>query len=146
MAEEVVVRQGRDYVTTFTQRETESGAPGPRAVQHLHELTPYGMILAGLGSCTALVVNSYAAHHGVPVDAVVLTVEYRRSFREDCERCEELEKLGEQIRMVVALEGALSPEQQEKLFKIAMQCPVHKMLTSGIKVVIEREGVSPARG
>lgn len=145
MAEEVVVRQGRDYVTTFTQRETEPGAPGPRTVQHLHELTPYGMILAGLGSCTALVVNSYAGHHGVPVDAVVLTVDYRRSFKEDCENCEEIGKFEEQIRMVVAFEGPLSPEQQEKLFRIALQCPVHKMLLSGITVVAEKEGDSPAR-
>jgi putative redox protein len=95
------------------------------------------MILAGLGSCTALVVNTYAVHHEVPVEAVVLTLEYQRSFKEDCDRCEEIEKYEDHIRMVVECEGTLSPEQKDKLFKIAMHCPLHKMLREGIKVKIE---------
>jgi len=137
MEEKVVVKQGRNYVTTFMAREPESSASSPRVVQHLNDLTPYGMILAGLGSCTALVVNTYAEHHNVPVDAVVLTLEYQRSFKEDCDHCEEIERYEDQIRMVVEFEGTLSPEQKEKLFKIALHCPLHKMLLEGIKVKAE---------
>lgn len=137
MSEKVVVRQGRDYVTSYLASEPESTTPGSRAVQHLNELTPYGMVLAGLGTCTAFVVNTYAGHHGLPADTVVLTLEYQRSFKSDCEHCEEIDKYEDQIHMVVAVEGVLSPQQQEKLFKIAMHCPVHKMLLSGIKVVAE---------
>jgi len=134
MAEQVVVRQGRNYVTSYRASEPESTNSGLRAAQQLNDLTPYGMVLAGLGTCTAFVVNTYAEHHGLPVDAVVLTLEYQRSFKDDCAHCEEIDKYEDQIHMVVAVEGDLSPEQKEKLFKIAMHCPVHKMLLSGIKV------------
>ena len=137
MAEKVVVRQGRNYVTSFMASDPEAAASEPVVVQRLNDLTPYGMVLAGLGTCTAFVVNTYAEHHGLPVDAVVLTLEYQRSFPEDCKHCTEIEKYEERIRMLVAVEGVLSPEQKEKLFKIAMHCPVHKMLLNGIEVKAE---------
>jgi uncharacterized OsmC-like protein len=75
MSEKVVVRQGKDYVTTNLANESETTPIVPRPVQHLNELTPYGMVLAGLGTCTAFVVNTYAEPHGLPVDTVVLTLE-----------------------------------------------------------------------
>jgi hypothetical protein len=43
----------------------EPGSGKPRLVQNIHELTPYGMVLAGLGTCTAFVVNTYAEHHSL---------------------------------------------------------------------------------
>ena len=134
MAETVVVTQGKQYLTSYQAGESEQAPAELRAVRHLHELTPYGMVLAGLGACTALVVNTYAEHHGLSVDAVVITLEYRRSFEHDCEHCEEIDTPEEQILMAVAVEGALSPQQREKLFAVALHCPVHRMLTSGIKV------------
>jgi uncharacterized OsmC-like protein len=34
----------------------------------------------------------------------------------------------------VSFEGDLTPQERDKLFKISLQCPVHKMLKTGIKV------------
>lgn len=92
------------------------------------------MVLAGLGTCTAFVVNTYAEHHGLDVDAVELRLQYRRSFKEDCAHCEEFDEYEDQIEMVVSFEGNLTSQERDKLFKISLQCPVHKMLKSGIKV------------
>lgn len=137
MAEKVIVRQGRDYVTGYQANTGEGAAAVLREVHDLSGLTPYGMILAGLGGCTALVVNKYAEYHGLPVSAVVLTLEYQRSFKADCERCEQTGAFEERISMAVALEGDLSPQQKEKLFKIALQCPLHKMFHGGIPIDAE---------
>jgi putative redox protein len=136
MVETVVVRQGRDRITSYRAGAAEQGAAVLRDVQYIGELTPYGMVLAGFGACTALVVNTYAEHRGLPVEAVAVTLEYRRSFASDCEHCAEPDLPEEQILMTVAMEGPLSPEQREKLVAIARHCPVHQMLTGGVTVAV----------
>ena len=136
MSEKVIIRQKNNYETTYQSLDPdEPGLDRPRPVLSISELTPYGMVLAGLGTCTAFVVNTYAEHHGLHIDAVKLKLEYGRSFKEDCEHCEEIDKYEDQIEMAVGFEGDLTQEQRDKLFKISLQCPVHKMLKSGIKVV-----------
>jgi putative redox protein len=138
MSEKVIIRQKRNYETSFSALDPHAkGADKPRHVQGVHELTPYGMVLAGLGTCTAFVVNTYAEHHGISVDAVELRLEYQRSFKDDCDHCEEIDKYEDVIGMTVHVEGNLTPEQRDKLFKISLHCPVHKMLKSGIRVSSE---------
>jgi putative redox protein len=120
MSEKVIIRQKRNYETSFMSLDPdEPGADKPRPVQGIHELTPYGMVLAGLGTCTAFVVNTYAEHHGIVVDSVELKLDYRRTFKEDCEHCEAIDKYEDQINMVVSFEGNLTSQQREKLFKIS---------------------------
>lgn len=135
MSETVIIHQTSDYETSFMALDPEAPASDrPRPVSNINELTPYGMVMAGLGTCTAFVVNTYAEHHGIKVDAVELKLDYRRSFKEDCEHCEEIDKYEDEINMVVSFEGNLTSQEREKLFKISLQCPVHKMLKSGIIV------------
>ncbi len=135
MSEIVIIRQMRNYETYFLALDPEEpGSDKPRPVHTINELTPYGMVLAGLGTCTAFVVNTYAEHHGIAVNAVELKLDYRRTFNEDCDHCEEIDKYEDQINMVVSFEGKLTAQEREKLFKISLHCPVHKMLKSGIKV------------
>jgi uncharacterized OsmC-like protein len=136
MSEKVIIRQKNNYETTYQSLDAEEPrSKKPRPVLSISELTPYGMVLAGLGTCTAFVVNTYAEHHGLHVDAVTLKLEYGRSFKEDCDHCEEIDKYEDDIEMAVSFEGDLSREEREKLFKISLRCPVHRMLKSGIKVI-----------
>jgi uncharacterized OsmC-like protein len=135
MSEKVIIRQKKNYETNFMAIEPKGPeANKPRHVHDIHELTPYGMVLAGLGTCTAFVVNSYAEHHNVNVDVVELKLEYQRTFKDDCANCEKIDKYEEQITMTVSFEGKLTAQERDKLFKISMHCPVHKMLKSGIVV------------
>ena len=138
MSEKVIIRQKRDYTTTYMALEPEAKASEqPRRVASICELTPYGMVLAGLGTCTAFVVNTYAEHHGLSVDTVELRLEYQRSFKDDCAHCEEIDKYEDQIHMTVRFEGNLTAQERDKLYKISLHCPVHKMLKSGIRVKSE---------
>jgi uncharacterized OsmC-like protein len=128
-------RKGRNYETNFMALDPEAPASGkPLSISNINELSPDGMVLAGLGTCTAFVVNTYAGHHGIAVDAVELKLDYGRAFKEDCDHCEEIDKYEDQINMVVRFEGKLTSQEREKLFKISLHCPVHKMLKSGIRV------------
>ncbi len=138
MSEKVIIRQKRNYETTYMALDPEAKAgEKPRPVSNINELTPYGMVLAGLGTCTAFVVNTYAEHHSLRVDTVELRLEYQRSFKEDCVHCEEIDKYEDVIYMTVGFEGNLTAQERDKLYKISLHCPVHKMLKSGIRVQSE---------
>ena len=135
MSEKVIVRQNRNYETSFLSLDPHAAVSDkPRRISQINELTPYGMVLAGIATCTGFVVNTYAEHHNIPVDSVKMTMEYGRNFKKDCDHCEEIDKYEDQINMTVSFEGKLSAQEREKLFKISLQCPVHKMVKNGIKV------------
>jgi uncharacterized OsmC-like protein len=135
MAEKVVVRQRSNFETDFRAANPETPESGELyPVKHIQDLTPYGMLLASLGSCTAVIVNTYAQYHGIELGEVELTVEYERVFKDDCEHCEDISGYKESINMGISFRGKLTPQQQEKLFKISRQCPIHKILKSGIEV------------
>jgi uncharacterized OsmC-like protein len=141
MSEKVVIRQKITYETEFWAVDPEAPEPAKlNHVRHIQDLTPYGMLLAGLGSCTAVVVNTYARYHGVQLSEVELTTEYQRTFKEDCEHCEEISQYDEQIKMGISFKGNLTPGDHEKLFKISLQCPIHKMFKSGIKIQSQLAG------
>jgi len=138
MAELVVVRQKSNFETDFFAADSDSPIPEQRElhpVHAIHELTPYGMLLAGLGSCTTILLHSYAQNHGVDLDQVELRVSYDRVFDEDCEHCEEAGEYSEKISAEVALEGDFDERMRNKLFLIAQHCPVHKILHQGIETV-----------
>lgn len=141
MPERVVIHQKNNFETDF--RALDPHKPDStelRPVEHIGDLTPYGTLLAGLGSCTAIVVHTYAQYHGIDLREVEVSVEYQRGFEEDCEHCEDIDKYEEQINMSVSFRGNLSPQENEKLFKISKQCPIHKMLKSGIEVISQLRG------
>ena len=141
MAEVVVVRQNIDLETEFLARfegETEL-----TPVEDIRDITPYGMLLAGLGACSAVLVNTYAQHHGLRLEQTEFRVEYERSFKKDCEHCEEAQSLDEQIKMYVRFKGELDEAQRDKLFRISLQCPVHKIFERGIKVQSSLEKAAP---
>lgn len=138
MAEIVVVRQNSNLEVEFLAADTESPdveARGLKPVHAIHELTPYGLVLAGLGSCTTILLHSYAHHHGVNLQEVELRVSYERVFARDCEDCEAIEEYTEQIDAEVALTGDLDEKERNKLFLISKHCPVHKILHDGIETV-----------
>ncbi|HAM50789.1 MAG TPA: hypothetical protein DCP92_08905 [Nitrospiraceae bacterium] len=135
MSERVVIHQKSNFDTDI--RSLDPHMPGStdlHKVKHIADLTPYGMLLSSLGSCTAVVVHTYAQYHGLKLDEVEVTAEYQRTFKQDCEDCTEIDEYKEQITMEINFLGGLTAQEREKLFKVSKQCPIHKMLKSGIDV------------
>jgi putative redox protein len=143
MGESVTVRQNNQFETEVLARDPYN--PDDQEfypVGDFYQLTPYGMLLAGLGSCTAIVMHTYAQYHAVPLSEAELRLEYDRVFADDCKECEGIEEYKEQITMDIAVFGELTSADRHKLFVISKHCPIHKMLAHGIEVqsrLIEEE-------
>ena len=135
MTEKVVIRQNNKFeMGVWAVDPEEQESEELQAVAHIHDLTPYGMLLASLGSCTAIVLHTYAQNHGVDLEEVEVQLQYERVFEEDCENCEEIERYDEQIEEEVVLSGDLGSEEYGRLSRIAHQCSIYKMLDSGMRI------------
>jgi putative redox protein len=84
--------------------------------------TPYDLLSAGLGACTAMTLRLYARRKGWPLRRVRVCVGHA--------------KLGGQTPpdafvREIALEGDLTIEQRTRLLEMAERCPVHATLQGG---------------
>jgi uncharacterized OsmC-like protein len=136
MSETIFVHQSKHLETTmqasFSEKETSM-----RTVEMLHELTPYGMMLASLGICTATVVNTFAQNHNYPLDEVRIKLQYERKFKEDCENCTGIDRYEEAVFEEIEFHGTLSEQQHSRLSQVAHLCPIYKMYKGGIEIHTE---------
>ncbi|PJG56950.1 osmotically inducible protein C [Bradyrhizobium forestalis] len=96
---------------------------------------PYDFLLAGLGACTSMTMRLYADRKSLPLDRVTVTLKHSKIYGKDCAECETREGMLDQIERDIAIDGALDAEQRKKLMEIADKCPVHRTLTSEIRIV-----------
>jgi putative redox protein len=123
-AERVRIRQDNQYGTEFLAADPENETdPTLQPVEYIHQMTPYGLLLASVGSCTAILLTSYAANHKLPLKLVELDLTYG-----------EEDALAETILMQLTFHGPLNAEQRNKLLRISEQCPVEQMVSRGMKV------------
>lgn len=97
--------------------------------------TPYDLLLAALGSCTAMTLRMYADRKGWPLRHVEVMLRHGRVHAKDCADCETEAGMVDLIVADVVVEGDLSEDQRARLLEIAGKCPVHRTLTGEIKVV-----------
>jgi putative redox protein len=97
--------------------------------------TPYGLLLAALGTCTGMTLRLYADRKGMPLTGTRVRLRNSRDHRADCEQCTESGARLERIDRQLELLGPLSEEQRARLVAIADRCPVHRTLTSHVEVV-----------
>lgn len=95
---------------------------------------PYELLLAALGTCTCITVRMYAERKHWPLEAVHVALTHAKVHSDDCVACETEVRLIDQIEMELSLTGPLSAEQRQRLLEIAGKCPVHRTLTSGVKI------------
>ncbi|OIQ67263.1 alpha/beta hydrolase family protein [mine drainage metagenome] len=96
---------------------------------------PYDFLLAGLGACTSMTMRLYADRKSLPLERTTVILNHSKIHAADCAECETREGMLDQIDMVIAMEGALDAEQRKRLMEIADKCPVHRTLTSEIRIV-----------
>jgi putative redox protein len=84
---------------------------------------PHEWILAGLGACTSITVKLYADRKGWPLESAEVTV-----------RGEHVDGTFVMTRDIRFVGAGLTDEQRARLLEIANKCPVHKTLTSPIRI------------
>lgn len=135
MGERIIVRQNSDFITEILALDPhDPDADEFEIVEQAHQLTPYGMLMASLGSCTGIVLHTYAQYHDLPLEEVELRLNYNRIFADDCEECEQIGEYTEHIAEEIELIGDLTQQDKERLYRVSLQCPIHKIIKHGTDV------------
>ncbi|GHB80310.1 OsmC family protein [Persicitalea jodogahamensis] len=113
-----------DYVVSLQARRHEVLADEPEELGGKDQgLTPYELILGGLGACTSVTLKMYAQRKGWEVDDIDVRLELA------------IEK-GQTpvITRRIKVRGKLDSEQCDRLLQIANNCPAHRLLTHPIDI------------
>lgn len=96
---------------------------------------PYDFVLAGLGACKSMTMRLYADRKSFPLERATVTLSHGKIYAKDCAECETKEGMLDQIEVAIGLEGPLDADQRKRILEIADKCPVHRTLTSEIRIV-----------
>ena len=91
-------------------------------------MSPVDLFVGSLASCVAYFVGRYCARHQIPCEGFTVDAEW--SYAEQPHRVGAVE-------LRVNLPSAVTPEQREKLLKVAHGCTVHQSLAVPPKVEIQ---------
>ena len=97
-------------------------------------LSPYDLLCASLGACTAMTLRSYADMKGIALERVSVELKHEKIHAADCAECETREGKIDRIDRLITLEGDLGTQQRAKLLEIADKCPVHRTLHSEVLI------------
>lgn len=97
-------------------------------------MSPYELLLAALGACTAMTLRMYIARKKLPITEVEVLLTFDRIHADDCESCIAEEHADQteiqHISRLIYVTGAVTAEQKQRLLYIAGRCPVHLTLHS----------------
>jgi putative redox protein len=96
--------------------------------------TPYEHLLAALGECTSMTLLLYARRKKIPLEKVTVELDDSRIYAKDCVDCLSVDGYIHEIHRKIKLDGQLTKAQRARLLEIAAKCPLHKTLTSEIKI------------
>jgi uncharacterized OsmC-like protein/alpha-beta hydrolase superfamily lysophospholipase len=96
--------------------------------------SPYDLLVAALGACTAMTVRLYAERRNLPLERVSVELLHDKIHAADCAECETKDGHIDRIERLLTLEGDLDEAQRAKLLEIANKCPVHRTLHSEVSI------------
>ncbi len=96
--------------------------------------TPYDLLVAALGACTAITIRMYANHKNIPLEEVKVHMTREKRHAADADNTDDPASKMEYIDLDLELHGNLTEEQRQGILRIAHKCPVHKSLVNGLTV------------
>jgi putative redox protein len=96
--------------------------------------SPYELLNASLAACTAMTLQMYARRKKWDLQEVQVHLAFSRSYKEDCEHCDEKDRRLEVFDREIEIKGDLDEKQINRLLEIANRCPVHRTLEATAEV------------
>ncbi len=96
---------------------------------------PYDFLLSALGACKSMTMRLYADRKSFPLERATVTLSHSKIYARDCAECETKDGMLDEINVAIGLEGPLDVEQRKRILEIADKCPVHRTLTSEVRIV-----------
>ena len=96
--------------------------------------TPYDLLMASLGTCTAMTLKMYADRKGWRLGEINVYLNHEKVHRKDGDLLETGGGKISKFSRLLEIQGNITEEISEKLLEIANKCPVHKTLHEPIEV------------
>jgi putative redox protein len=120
-----------DYAVTVNARRHTLVSDEPHALGGQDAgPAPYDLLLASLGSCTAITLRMYAKRKQWPLRAVQVDLHFNGAAQP------------QRIERRLTVEGELNEEQRARLLEIAEKTPVTLSLKSGLAIHTELQAPS----
>lgn len=111
------------YQTTIRSADHVIVADEPKSAMGTDTgMNPYSLLLASLGSCTAITLRMYIDRKMWDIDEILVKLELYKT------------ESGTLINRKLYFNGKINDEQHQKLISVANACPIHKILTGNIEV------------
>ncbi len=132
----VVVRVGKEkHTAEIVARNHAILADEPKKYGGKNAgMSPYELLLASLGSCTAITLQMYADRKEWDLREIKVHLEHFKEHAKDSNDCSNSDKKIDKFIREIKLEGNLTKEQKNRLIQIANRCPVHKTLENNIEI------------
>ncbi len=136
---QVAVRLGQDgYTTEVMVRHHSLTADEPESVGgNDFGPTPYELVAAGLGTCTAMTMHMYARRKKWDLQEVVVHLDHRKDYPADSENMDDPKSRIDHFSRVIQVVGKLNKAQLQRLLEIADKCPVHRTMNSEVAIQTE---------
>lgn len=134
-SQQVVVHLGETgYTTTVSNGKHTFLADEPISVggEDLGP-TPYDLLLASLGTCTAMTLRMYSNRKKWDLQEITVHLSHGKEHALDCEKCEDVKSKIDTLSRIIEVKGDLDDTQRKRLLEIADRCPVHKTLSGQIQ-------------
>lgn len=93
---------------------------------------PYDLLMASLGSCTAMTLKMYADRKKWPLEQVSVFLNHEKVHVADSAHPEDNSAKVSQFTRIIEIEGDLNADQRQRLLEISNKCPVHRTLQEEI--------------
>ena len=99
--------------------------------------TPYDLLMAAVGTCTAITLRMYADRKQWPVESIDVHLDHMKIHTSDCEDCDNPSARIDHIEKSIEIKGDLDEKQKERMLMIADKCPVHRTIQGEVKISTE---------
>lgn len=133
---QVAVRLGQEGFTTevMVRQHSLTADEPPKVGGNDFGPTPYELLTAGLGACTAMTMQMYARRKKWDLQEVIVQLDHNKDYAADCENCDDPKSKIDHFDRYIEMKGNLDEQQRVRLLEIADKCPVHRTLHSEIQV------------